>query len=282
MPTLAFAQLEPSTPVDGICAQAARQGADILLFPEMWNIGYGISEEEPEVWLSRALTLDSAYVESLCNLARRHDIAILTTLLEATAEGARNTALLFDRTGSIVLKYAKVHTCDFAAERHLSPGDGFRTCTLETKTGPVKVGIMICFDREFPESARILMLEGAELILTPNACPMEINRLCQLRSRAYENMLAIATCNYPEGVGECNGASTLFDGIAYSEEGSRDMCVFKAGSGSGLFTAFFDLEALRAYRRSEVHGNCYRHPEVYGMLIDKKVEEPFIRSDRRV
>ena len=46
MPTLAFAQLEPSTPVEGICAQAARQGADILLFPEMWNIGYGISEEE--------------------------------------------------------------------------------------------------------------------------------------------------------------------------------------------------------------------------------------------
>ena len=44
----------------------------------------------------------------------------------------------------------------------------------------------------------ILMLKGAELILVPNACPMEINRLSQLRSRAYENMTAIATCNYPE------------------------------------------------------------------------------------
>ncbi len=52
---------------------------------------------------------------------------------------------------------------------------------------------MICFDREFPESARILMLKGAELILVPNACPMEINRLSQLRGRAFENMIAVAT-----------------------------------------------------------------------------------------
>ena len=59
---------------------------------------------------------------------------------------------------------------------------------------------MICFDRAQPESARILMLKGAELILVPNACPMEINSLAQLRGRACENMLAIATCNYPAGV----------------------------------------------------------------------------------
>ena len=80
---------------------------------------------------------------------------------------------------------------------------------------------MICFDREFPESARILMLQGAELILTPNACPMEINRLAQLRGRAYENMLAIATCNYPAGVPDCNGGSTVFDGVAYLPELGR-------------------------------------------------------------
>ena len=50
---------------------------------------------------------------------------------------------------------------------------------------------MICFDREFPESARILMLKGAEIILVPNACPMEINRISQLRARAFENMLGL-------------------------------------------------------------------------------------------
>ena len=56
------------------------------------------------------------------------------------------------------------------------------------------------------------MLKGAELILVPNACPMEINRLSQLRARAYENMTAIATCNYPETVPDCNGHSSVFDG----------------------------------------------------------------------
>jgi len=80
---------------------------------------------------------------------------------------------------------------------------------------------MICYDREFPESARILMLKGAELVLVPNACPMEINRLSQLRARAFENMLAITTCNYPETVPECNGNSSVFDGIIYSKLRSR-------------------------------------------------------------
>lgn len=74
---------------------------------------------------------------------------------------------------------------------------------------------MICYDREFPESARLLMLKDAELILVPNACPMEINRLSQLRARAYENMTAVATCNYPATVPDCNGGSSVFDGVAY-------------------------------------------------------------------
>ena len=82
-----------------------------------------------------------------------------------------------------------MHTCDFGAERALTPGDGFYVTELDTACGLVRVGAMICYDREFPESARILMLKGAELILTPSACPMEINRLSQLRARAYENML---------------------------------------------------------------------------------------------
>ena len=109
---------------------------------------------------------------------------------------------------------------------------------LDTACGTVQVGAMICFDREFPESARILMLKGAELILVPNACPMEINRLSQLRGRAYENMLAIATCNYPETVPDCNGGSSVFDGVAYlpEEEHSRDTCILQAGGQEGILS----------------------------------------------
>lgn len=151
--------------------------------------------------------------------------------------------------------------------------------TLDTACGSVKVGAMICYDREFPESARILMLKGAELILVPNACPMEINRLSQLRSRAYENMLAIATCNYPESVPDCNGGSSVFDGVAYLPEldGSRDMCMLQADGTEGIYLAELDLEQLRRYRESEVHGNAFRRPQKYGLLLDPKIEPPFIR-----
>ena len=210
-------------------------------------------------------------------------MAVGVTLLEAWEGGPRNTLVLFDRFGERKLAYAKVHTCDFDAERHLTPGEGFYVTDLDTAGGPVRVGAMICYDREFPESARLLMLQGAELILTPNACPMEINRLSQLRARAFENMLAVATCNYPDSVPDCNGGSSVFDGVAYlpEAEGSRDTCLLQAGGEAGVYTAELDLDMLRAYRESEVHGNAYRHPKKYGLLTDTRIKEPFIRADYR-
>ncbi len=70
--------------------------------------------------------------------------------------------------------YARVHTCDFAAmEAACTSGDDFSVCTLETEHGSLQVGTIICYDREFPESACILMLKGAKIILVPNACEME-------------------------------------------------------------------------------------------------------------
>lgn len=210
-------------------------------------------------------------------------MAIGVTLLERYKGGPRNTLVLFDRWGERKLVYAKVHTCDFGAERALTLGEDFFVTTLDTPLGEVKVGAMICYDREFPESARLLMLKGAELILVPNACPMEINRLSQLRARAYENMVAIATCNYPASVPDCNGNSTLFDGVAYLPEltGSRDTCVLQAGEEEGIFLGELDLERLREYRAREVHGNTYRRPRTYGLLIDTEIDPPFIREDRR-
>ena len=142
---------------------------------------------------------------------------------------------------------------------------------------------MICYDREFPESARLLMLKGAEVVLVPNACPMELNRLSQLRGRAFENMMTIATCNYPATVPDCNGGSSVFDGIAYLPhwEGFRDMCVLQTGEEEGIFMAEIDLDLLREYRACEVHGNAYRRPNLYGALLDETVCEPFIRNDKR-
>ncbi len=265
------------------CRQAKKMEADIALFPEMWSCGYDIYSRTAYEWMKDAIPADSAFVKSFRHLARELNMAIGITLLEKYKDGVRNTLLLFDRHGEKKLTYAKVHTCDFSVERNLTPGEAFYVTDLDTAQGNVKVGAMICYDREFPESARILMLKGAELILVPNACPMEINRLCQLRARAYENMLAVATCNYPESVPDCNGRSTVFDGVAYlpDEEDSRDMCILDAGVEEGIYIAELDLEQLREYRKNEVHGNTYRHPLKYGVLTKTGVEEPFIRGDCR-
>ena len=288
--TVAFLQLTPTGSLDGnqakgleACREAARQGADIALFPEMWSNGYDIYRRPVSAWVADAIPGDGPFITAFQKAARELGMAICLTYLEQHEGGPRNSLVLFDRRGQRVLDYAKVHTCDFDVERNLTPGDGFRTASLDTASGPIQVGAMICYDREAPESARILMLQGSELVLVPNACPMEVNRLSQLRARAYENMFAIATCNYPSAVPDCNGHSTLFDGVAYlpDDGASRDMCLFEADEKEGVHLCTFDLELLRGYRRSECQGNTYRHPRKYGLLTEEVVREPFIRPDYR-
>lgn len=264
------------------CRKARSMGADIALFPEMWSCGYDIPEDIT-VLKSKAVSADGDFVNTFRSLAKELKMAIAVTFLEKHDPLPRNTVSLFDMNGRLVYSYAKVHTCDFGDESRLSPGDDFYVNDLETEKGTVKVGSMICYDREFPESARILMLKGAELILVPNACPMELNRLSQLRGRAYENMLAIATCNYPAPKPDCNGHSTLFDGVVYLPElpSSRDTCVLEANENEGIFIAELDLGMLREYRENEVHGNAYRRPEKYSLLLSEEIKYPFVRDDRR-
>ncbi len=283
-------QISPCESLDGnlkkgleFCKKAKDLECDIALFPEMWSNGYRIYNRPVEVWKSEAVSQDSDFVREFGNAARDLSMAIGITLLEKHEDNPRNSIVLFDRFGKKQFTYSKVHTCDFDVERNLTPGEDFYVATINTACGEVNVGAMICYDREFPESARILMLKGAELILVPNACPMEINRLSQLRGRAYENMLAIATCNYPKDVPDCNGFSSVFDGMAYlpDEQDSRDTCILQADEKEGIFTAELDLDKLRQYRESEVHGNAYRRPEKYRLLCDSKTEYPFIREDYR-
>lgn len=264
------------------CRRAKAMGADLALFPEMWSCGYDLPQD-PDQLNAKAVARDGDFVAAFRDLARELDMAIAITYLERFDPAPRNTVTLFDRHGREVFTYAKVHTCDFGYEAVLTPGDDFYTADLDTAAGPVRVGAMICYDREFPESARILMLQGAEIILVPNACPMELNRLTQLRARAFENMVGIATANYAFGQPDCNGHSSAFDGIAYDDDHpqSRDTLVVEAGEQEGIYLAPFPLEKLRAYRGSEVHGNAYRRPRKYRALVEEKIEAPFIRSDYR-
>lgn len=264
------------------CRRAKAMGADLALFPEMWSTGYTISRD-PVRRRAMAVPPDHEFLRAFASCARELEMAVGVTCLEWDDSQAKNALFVFNRRGTMVLHYAKVHTCDFGEEACLGRGDAFYTADLDTAQGRVRIGAMICYDREFPESARLLMLQGAEIVLVPNACPMEINRLAQLRARAYENMMGLATCNYPAGWPDCNGHSSAFDGVAYLPDlpQSRDTCLLESGGEAGIYLADFDMDMLRAYRQTEVHGNAYRRPECYRLLLDEQIRPPFVRPDRR-
>ncbi|MEN6408339.1 MAG: carbon-nitrogen hydrolase family protein [Anaerolineaceae bacterium] len=266
------------------CRRAREMGADIALFPEMWSVGYTLPPKGDaaalDTWRRSAISRESPFYRRFQNLACELDMAIALTYLEAWKTQPRNTVSIISRQGETVLTYAKVHTCDFDVEAALTPGDDFTVCALDTAAGPVRVGAMICFDREFPESARVLMLKGAEIILTPNACTLEQNRLAQFRTRSFENMVGMAMANYPAP--RDNGHSTAMDGMAYrSDETSRDICLVEAGEEEGIVLAKFDLDALRAYRARESWGDAYRKPGRYAPLVWKTAQPPFERFDSR-
>jgi len=270
------------------CKIAREMGADIALFPEMWNIGYNFSlrKQNEKKWLGNAIDANSDFFRKFQEQAKTLEMAIGITYLEKWENLQRNTVSIIDYQGNCVLTYAKVHTCDFDEEKYLTPGEDFYVTELQTKNGQVKIGAMICYDREFPESARILMLKGAEIILVPNACPMEINRKSQLRTRAFENMVGIALANYANGQPDCNGHSLAYDGMAYGETSpnkfeARDTLLIEADESEGVYLAEFDIEKIREYRKKEVWGNAYRKPSKYSLLISEKIEEPFIRDNSR-
>ena len=266
--------------------EAAAMGADLVLFPEMWSNGYAPPfpkafdeplhpdfEQERKAWFADAVEIDSPYVKELQSAAAQFQIGVCATFLSQHQGKFQNTAILIDRNGRILLNYAKVHTCDFSLEKLLSHGTEFFVCDFEG----VKIGVMICYDREFPESARVLMLKGAEIILVPNACDMNGARLNQLNARAFENMVGIAMANYP---GRGWGGSCAFSPVVFDENGNNiDNVLLQADDISEqIYLTEFNIEEIRAYRKRETWGNAYRKPEAYADLVSFTVQEPFIRT----
>lgn len=256
------------------CRRAADMGADIALLPEIWSIGYtrfqGTAAKDIEAWKSQAIGRDSLFIREFRSLAKSTEMAIGVTYLEEWDPAPRNSISLIDRSGDIVLTYAKVHTSDFKTmECCCTPGEDFPVSTLDTARGEVEVGAMICFDREGPESARILMLNGAELLLTPNACVLDSRRIDQFKTRAFENAVAVAMANYPAPLQ--NGHS-----VAYGAEGEL---VVEAGEPEGIYLARFDLDRIRGHRAKTIWGNAFRRPHRYGMLAEPSVAPVFERKN---
>lgn len=250
------------------CETAAALGADLLLFPEMWSNGYAsaLDTSGHRRFLGPPQTLTGEFINVFRETAARLKVAIVITFLEAWHNQTRNSAALLDRQGEIQLHYAKVHTCGFdEPECFLTPGEDLPVCELLLRSGSVTVGLLICFDREFPESARALVRQGAELILIPNACELEQHRLAQLDCRAFENMTALAVANY--AAPKCNGQSLLLDGMAFDSSGaSRDMAVFRADRAERILIGGLDFAALRKYRSEEPWGEPWCRSQIYSQF----------------
>ncbi len=262
---------EPSKSVDIIISnmeRAAKNNADILLLPECFITGYELPMTNEE-----ALAPDSKFIDMLCSAAKSLRTGVVATALTRGRTKPQNSAFLIDKNGKLLMKYSKVHTCDFAAERCLESGDEFKVCDFHG----IKIGIMICYDREYPESARVLMLKGAEIILVPNDCGSMRPRIQALSTRAYENMAGIVMAN-PNGK-NC-GNSCAFSPICWDRNGvCVDNTIFLADEMTeGLFYADFDMEQLRAYREHEMMGNTFRKVKAYQDLLMDHIAYPFIRE----
>lgn len=272
------------------CKKAKEMGADIAVFPETWNNGYemlfegyltkdmNISQEKLSAWKNRAIDENSNYINTFKVLAKELDMAIAITFFEKNNSLPKNSLLIIDRFGNTVLKYSKVHTVDCKMEAFMEPGKEFKVCDLNYKNGTIELGAMICYDRDFPESARILMLKGAEIILVPNACRMTKIRLEQLKVRAYENMTGIVTVNYANYGGHSSAFSPIVRDINMNDVDSELLIMDDIEQ---IKVVDFNMDEIRDYRNREPLGDAYRKPYAYKDLIQKTVKEPFIRDNSR-
>lgn len=247
--------------------EAAALGADMLLLPEAFLTGYALPMTNGE-----ALTEDSPCLQRVCAATKRLGLGVVATAITRGHEKPRNTAFVVNRQGEIILRYDKVHTCAFADEICLEPGEAFRVCDFDG----IRLGVMICYDREYPESARVLMLRGAEIILVPNDCAAMAPRLNALSTRAYENMVGVVMANPCR---ENAGCSCAFSPICWDDEGQPvdNVLMMADETSEGLYLAAFDMDALRAWREQEMMGNTFRRVEAYGPLLDGRVEALFER-----
>ena len=169
--------------------EASEKHADILLLPECFITGYDLPMS-----YEKSIADDDIGIAQICESAKKYKIGVVLTAFTKGNKQPQNSAFVINKSGNVLMKYSKVHTCDFADERNIESGKEFKVCDFEG----IQLGIMICYDREYPESARILMLKGAEVILVPNDCGSMQPRIRALSTRAYENMVAVAMAN-PNG-----------------------------------------------------------------------------------
>jgi nitrilase len=246
------------TALERTISAAAAAGAELLLCPECWLCGYNIGDAGAEL----SETRDGTSAVRIAAFARRYQLAIAYGYAERDGTDGRvyNAVQVIGTDGSTLGHYRKTHLFGPQERAAFYPGEGFEA---PFAFGDFNIGLLICYDVEYPEVVRTIRLMGADLILVPTALTDEYAAVPQLilPARALENQVSVAYCNRS---GVENGMPFLGRSCLVRADGA---VIASAGGGEALVVvdvekpaqSFYDLYPHVADRR----------PELYSLLVQK-------------
>jgi beta-ureidopropionase len=248
-------------------ADAAGQGAQVVGLQEIFHGPYFCAEQDAK-WYATAEPEDGPTVSRMREVAREHGIVLIVPWYEEAQPGVYyNTACVIERDGSVLGKYRKTHIPQvgpcFWEKFYFKPGNlGYPV--WDTSAG--RIGLIICYDRHFPEVARELGLKGAELVFNPSATVESLSRyLWELEQPAHAvaNGFWVAASNRVGVEAPLN--PNKFYGSSYFCSPRGKIVAQASDSEDEVLVADIDLDEIREVRNTWQFFRD-RRPETYGDL----------------
>ena len=198
--------------VDRTLAKAANEDVEMLVFPELYFPGYNQMNSHPVV----AQKQGGSWETKLAALAKKHDCGLTIGWAERDGDSIYNSASTFDRAGKKLAHFRKIQLWGKTEQEIFEFGDSYVTFEL----AGIKIGLLICYDVEFPQHVQALAQMGVQLVLVPTANPenFSIVNTTLVPARASENAMTIVYTNYcgsDNGLSFC-GRSTIVGPLAQS------------------------------------------------------------------
>ncbi|MFA3920971.1 carbon-nitrogen hydrolase family protein [Ruegeria hyattellae] len=210
----------------------ARQFTDLLVLPELFATGYNIGSQVVE----RAEPADGPIAKAVAALAKTHGVAIHYGYPEIEGEAIFNAVQCIEPDGAVLGGHRKLAIPPGFEGDHFTPG---RDCTLFSYRG-VRIATLICYDAEFPETARHVASLGAELVLVPTALGVQWDWVAQrmIPTRAYENGIYLA---YANSAGTENGLQFLGQSFIATPDGQE---LARAGKETEILYGTLELDKV--------------------------------------
>ena len=268
---------------DELVKKAAAKGAKIILLQELFETLYFCKTEKPQNFQLATELGKNPAVLHFSRLARELEVVLPISFFEKKNQAHYNTVATIDADGRVLGIYRKTHIPDgpgYEEKFYFNPGNtGFRVW----KTRYAKIGIGICWDQWFPEAARSMILQGAEILFYPTAIgsdpldpkrdSMEAWQIC-MRGHAAANFTPVVASNRI-GTESIDNSSITFYGSSFIAGSTGQLLAEADRSTDTIITAELDLERIKADRSAWGFFRD-RRPEMYQAImtldgdIDKK------------